>query len=205
MEKFISHTGIGAPLRVTDVDTDQIFPARFCEGTGKDGLGDALFADWRANPDFVLSRPEYRGASVIVAGEDFGTGSSREWAVWALQGYGIRVIIAPRFGDIFRGNSLQNGLLTIEQPQHVIDQIWRSLETHPHEEITVDLAQLEIRVDGATYEFVLDGHTRWRLLNGLDDIVLTLEHVDLINSYESHRRSTLPTAWRVPAPGADRG
>jgi 3-isopropylmalate/(R)-2-methylmalate dehydratase small subunit len=198
MEKFTEHTGIGAPLRISDVDTDQIFPARFCSGVTKDGLGDALFGDWRSDPGFLLNQPAYRDATVLVAGENFGTGSSREWAVWTLQDYGFRAILSPRFGDIFRGNSLKTGLLTVELPRDVIAKVWDSLEARPDQPITVDLVRLQVRVGDACYPFTLDEHTRWRLLNGYDDIGLTLAHVAEIDAYEAgRRRRTLPTARHI--------
>jgi 3-isopropylmalate/(R)-2-methylmalate dehydratase small subunit len=197
MAKFTEHTGIGAPLRISDVDTDQIFPARFCSGVTKDGLGDAVLADWRSDPDFVLSQPAYRDATVLVAGENFGTGSSREWAVWALQDYGFRVILSSRFGDIFRGNSLKNGLLTVELPPEAISQIWDSLDSRPDRPITTDLEKMHVRVGHASYPFTLDEHTRWRLLNGYDDIGLTLAHIAEIGAYEAGRRRSLPTARHI--------
>ncbi|ANZ28421.1 3-isopropylmalate dehydratase small subunit [Rhodococcus sp. WB1] len=205
MDTFTEHTGTGAPLRISDVDTDQIIPARFCAGVTTDGLADALFADWRSNPDFVLEQPAYRDATVLVAGEDFGTGSSREWAVWALQGYGFRVVIAPRFGDIFRGNALKNGLLTVEVPQDVVDRIWKDLENHPEVPVTVDLVRLQISVGDTVYRFHLDEHTRGRLLHGYDDIGLTLVHAADIDAYECRRRPTLPTARRIDRQEARHG
>ncbi|WP_037143740.1 3-isopropylmalate dehydratase small subunit [Rhodococcoides fascians] len=199
MEPFTEHTGAGVPLRISDVDTDQIIPARFCVGVTKEGYGDALLHDWRAQPDFVLNRPEHKGATVLIAGENFGVGSSREMAVWALQNYGFKVVLAPRFGDIFRGNSLKNGLLTITLEQHQIDLLWKAVETAPSEPITVDLLRRHVRCDGQTFGFELDDNARWRLLNGYDDISLTLRNVGDIDAYEATRRRTLPTTQRIPA------
>ncbi|OZD11336.1 3-isopropylmalate dehydratase small subunit [Rhodococcus sp. 06-156-3C] len=199
MKPFTEHTGIGLPLRISDVDTDQIIPARFCVGVTKEGYEDALMHDWRAQPDFVLNRPEHQGATVLIAGENFGVGSSREMAVWALQNYGFRVVFAPRFGDIFRGNSLKNGLLTITLDQQVIDLLWKSVETSPSDPITVDLIKRQVRCEGRTHAFDLDDNARMRLLNGYDDISLTLRNVGDIDNYEATRRRTLPTTRRVPA------
>ncbi|MET0198290.1 3-isopropylmalate dehydratase small subunit [Rhodococcoides fascians] len=199
MKPFTEHTGIGLPLRISDVDTDQIIPARFCVGVTKEGYEDALMHDWRAQPDFVLNRPEHQGATVLIAGENFGVGSSREMAVWALQNYGFRVVLAPRFGDIFRGNSLKNGLLTITLDQQVIDLLWKSVETSPSDPITVDLIKRQVRCEGRTHAFDLDDNARMRLLNGYDDISLTLRNVGDIDNYEATRRRTLPTTRRVPA------
>lgn len=199
MKPFTEHTGTGLPLRISDVDTDQIIPARFCVGVTKEGYEDALMHDWRAQPDFVLNRPEHQGATVLIAGENFGVGSSREMAVWALQNYGFRVVLAPRFGDIFRGNSLKNGLLTITLDQRVIDLLWKSVETAPSDPITVDLIKRQVRCEGRTHEFDLDDNARMRLLNGYDDIGLTLRNVGDIDNYEATRRRTLPTTRRVPA------
>lgn len=199
MKPFTEHTGNGLPLRISDVDTDQIIPARFCVGVTKEGYEDALMHDWRAQPDFVLNRPEHQGATVLIAGENFGVGSSREMAVWALQNYGFRVVLAPRFGDIFRGNSLKNGLLTITLDQQVIDLLWKSVETSPSDPITVDLIKRQVRCEGRTHAFDLDDNARMRLLNGYDDISLTLRNVGDIDNYEATRRRTLPTTRRVPA------
>ncbi|RZI91462.1 MAG: 3-isopropylmalate dehydratase small subunit [Microbacterium sp.] len=197
MDAFTEHTGIAAPLRISDVDTDQIIPARFCVGVTKEGYADALLHDWRLDPDFVLNQPDYRDASILVAGENFGVGSSREMAVWALQNYGFKVVLAPRFGDIFRGNSLKNGLLTVTLEQPVIDELWELIEARPDQPVTVDLVRREVRISGAIYQFELDDNARWRLLHGYDDISLTLRDVEDIDAYETTRRRTLPTARRV--------
>ncbi|SNT35533.1 3-isopropylmalate dehydratase small subunit [Rhodococcoides kyotonense] len=197
MEIFTSHTGIAAPLRVSDVDTDQIIPARFCVGVTKQGYENALLHDWRAKPDFVLNQPEYRAATVLIAGDNFGVGSSREMAVWALQNYGFRAVLAPRFGDIFRGNSLKNGLLTVTLEQSVIDELWDRVEETPTDEVTVDLAESEVRCGDSIFGFDLDPDARWRLLNGFDDISITLRNSSDIDTYECVRRRTLPTTTRI--------
>jgi 3-isopropylmalate/(R)-2-methylmalate dehydratase small subunit len=194
VQKFTVHTGRAVPLRRTDVDTDQIIPAVWLKQVSRTGFGKGLFSAWRsADPDFVLNRPEYAGASVLVAGRDFGTGSSREHAVWALQDYGFTVVLSPRFGDIFRGNSLKAGLLTVLVPEDVIEQLWARSEADPAAEVTVDLERREVSYDGTAVPFELDDFTRWRLLNGLDDIGLTLRYADDITAFEANRPSRLPT------------
>jgi 3-isopropylmalate/(R)-2-methylmalate dehydratase small subunit len=193
VQKFTVHTGRAVPLRRSDVDTDQIIPAVWLKQVSRTGFGKGLFSAWRASdPDFVLNRPEYTGASVLVAGRDFGTGSSREHAVWALQDYGFTVVLSPRFGDIFRGNSLKAGLLTVLVPEDVIEQLWARSEADPAAEVTVDLERREVSYDGTTVPFELDDFTRWRLLNGLDDIGLTLTHTDDVDAYEARRPAFLP-------------
>lgn len=193
MEPFTVHTGVAIPLRRTDVDTDQIIPVRFLTRSSRTGFADKLFHDWREESDFVLNDPVYAGGSILVAGRDFGTGSSREYAVWALQNYGFRAIIAPRFGDIFRGNALTNGLLAVVLPESVIEEIWAVLEANPGTYVTIDLHRNEVRAGMVTATFDLDENTRWRLLNGLDHIDLTLEHTDAITDYEGHRRAAMPS------------
>ncbi|HST67743.1 MAG TPA: 3-isopropylmalate dehydratase small subunit [Mycobacteriales bacterium] len=194
MEKFTVHTGRVLPLRRSDVDTDQIIPAVWLKQVSRTGFGAGLFSAWRSkDPDFVLNRPEYEGASVLVAGPDFGTGSSREHAVWALQDYGVRVVLSPRFGDIFRGNSLKAGLLTVLVPEDVVEALWARAEQDPAASVTVDLEAREVRYDETTVPFELDDFTRWRLLNGLDDIGLTLTHTDDVDAFEARRPSFLPT------------
>jgi 3-isopropylmalate/(R)-2-methylmalate dehydratase small subunit len=194
VEKFTVHTGRVLPLRRSDVDTDQIIPAVWLKQVSRTGFGAGLFSAWRSkDPGFVLNRTEYAGASVLVAGTDFGTGSSREHAVWALQDYGFRVVLSPRFGDIFRGNSLKAGLLTVLVPEDVVEQLWQRTEQDPTAELTVDLENREIRYDGTAFAFELDDFTRWRLLNGLDDIGLTLTHTDEVDAYEARRPGFLPT------------
>jgi 3-isopropylmalate/(R)-2-methylmalate dehydratase small subunit len=193
VQKFTVHTGRAVPLRRSDVDTDQIIPAVWLKQVSRTGFGKGLFSAWRsADPDFVLNRPEYAGASVLVAGRDFGTGSSREHAVWALQDYGFTVVLSPRFGDIFRGNSLKAGLLTVLVPEDVIEQLWARSEADPAAEVTVDLERREVSYDGTAVPFELDDFTRWRLLNGLDDIGLTLTHTDDVDAYEARRPAFLP-------------
>ncbi|MEU3019671.1 MULTISPECIES: 3-isopropylmalate dehydratase small subunit [unclassified Nocardiopsis] len=195
MEKFDVHTGRAVPLRASNVDTDQIIPAVYLKRVSRTGFEDGLFAEWRRNdPDFVLNRPEYQGASVLVAGPDFGTGSSREHAVWALQDYGFRAVLSPRFADIFRGNSLKGGLLTVLLPQEVIDRVWAAVEADPSVEVTVDLVAREVRVPAIDVRepFELDDYTRWRLLEGLDDIALTLRHTDEIGAFEATREPWKP-------------
>jgi 3-isopropylmalate/(R)-2-methylmalate dehydratase small subunit len=202
MEKFEVHTGRVAPLRRTNVDTDQIIPAEYLKRVSRTGFEDGLFAAWRADDaDFVLNQPAYSGATILVAGEDFGTGSSREHAVWALQDYGFRVVLAPRFGDIFRGNSLKAGLLTVLLPAAAIEQLWAAAEADPAAELTVDLVRRQVRSGTSTIGFELDDFTRWRLLNGLDDISLTLRQVDEIAAYEGGRPGWLPST-AVPAGSA---
>ncbi|MDA0563099.1 3-isopropylmalate dehydratase small subunit [Streptomonospora sp. S1-112] len=193
MEKFTVHTGSAVPLRYSNVDTDQIIPAVYLKRVARTGFEDGLFAAWRANdPEFVLNKPEYAGASVLVAGPDFGTGSSREHAVWALQDYGFKAVIAPRFGDIFRGNSLKGGLLTVVVPQEVVERLWAAVEADPATQVTVDLVEREVRAPGIAQPFELDDYTRWRLMEGLDDIALTLRHTDDIDAYEKRRHAWLP-------------
>ncbi len=193
MEKFDVHTGRAVPLRSSNVDTDQIIPAVFLKRVSRTGFEDGLFAEWRkSDPDFVLNRSEYEGASVLVAGPDFGTGSSREHAVWALQDYGFKAVLSSRFADIFRGNSLKGGLLTVLLPQEVIDRLWDAVEADPATEITVDLVNREVRAPGVRESFELDDYTRWRLLEGLDDIALTLRHTDEIGEFETTRERWKP-------------
>ncbi|MFF4412594.1 3-isopropylmalate dehydratase small subunit [Streptosporangium sp. NPDC001559] len=199
MEKFTVHTGRAVPLRRSNVDTDQIIPAHFLKRVTRDGFEDALFAAWRADPEFVLNRPERQGATVLIAGPEFGTGSSREHAVWALQNYGFKAVISSRFADIFRGNSLKNGLLTVVLPQEVVDRLQSLTEADPAAEITVDLESGEVRADGVTAPFEMDENARWRLLNGLDDITLTLGHEDEIAAFEANRPSYKPRTLPRPA------
>lgn len=199
MNRFAEHSGVAAPMKVADVDTDQIIPVRFCSGVDKTGLDEALFADWRENPDFVLNTEPFTNSTVLVAGENFGCGSSREWAVWALQAFGFRVVLAPRFGDIFTGNSFKNGLLLVELDQAAIDQIWKEIDENPGTEVNVDLQEELVRVGDLTFGFSVDPTHRQRLLDGTDDIDLTLQHAADIQAYESRRRQTLPTAGRIGA------
>ncbi|MTE21166.1 3-isopropylmalate dehydratase small subunit [Streptomyces sp. TRM43335] len=192
MEAFTTHTGRAVPLRRSNVDTDQIIPAHWLKKVTRDGFEDGLFEAWRKDPEFVLNRPERQGATVLVAGPDFGTGSSREHAVWALQNYGFKTVISSRFADIFRGNSLKNGLLTVVLPQETVDALWELTEADPTVEITVDLVAREVTAPGVTAAFELDENARWRLLEGLDDISITLRHEDAIAAYEAGRPSFKP-------------
>ena len=192
MEKFTQHTGVGVPLRRSNVDTDQIIPAVYLKRVTKTGFEDGLFAAWRKDPDFVLNQPQYAGATIIVPGPDFGTGSSREHAVWALQNYGFRVVIGARFGDIFRSNAGKAGLLVARIDQKVVEELWDFVEEHPQAPITVDLEARTITAPGFETEFEIDDYTRWRLLEGLDDIGLTLRQVDHIDAYEQSRPAFKP-------------
>jgi len=193
MEKFTVHTGRAVPLRVSNVDTDQIIPAVYLKRVARTGFEDGLFSAWRANdPDFVLNKPEYDGATVLIAGPDFGIGSSREHAVWALQDYGFKAVLSSRFGDIFRGNSLKGGLLTVLLPAETIEALQSAVEQDPKAEVTVDLVEREVRCGDIAAPFELDDYTRWRLMEGLDDIGLTLRHADEIGAYEEQRRPWLP-------------
>ena len=193
MDAFQTHTGTALPLRRSNVDTDQIIPAVYLKRVTKTGFEDGLFAAWRNDPSFVLNLPQYAGASIIVPGPDFGTGSSREHAVWALQNYGFRVVIGSRFGDIFRGNSGKAGLLVARIDQKIVEELWDFIEEHPQAPITVDLEARAITAQGFETDFEIDDYTRWRLLEGLDDIGLTLRHADAITAYEASRPSFKPT------------
>ncbi|MFZ3560056.1 3-isopropylmalate dehydratase small subunit [Streptomyces sp. BH055] len=197
MEAFTTHTGRAVPLRRSNVDTDQIIPAHWLKKVTRDGFEDGLFEAWRKDSEFVLNKPEREGATVLVAGPDFGTGSSREHAVWALQNYGFKTVISSRFADIFRGNSLKNGLLTVVLDQKVVDQLWELVENDPQAEITVDLQEREVRAEGVTASFELDENSRWRLLNGLDDISITLRNEEDIAAYEAKRPSFKPQTIQV--------
>ncbi len=193
MDAFTTHAGRAVPLRRSNVDTDQIIPAVWLKQVSRTGFEKGLFAAWREDPGFVLNDPAYEGATILVAGPDFGTGSSREHAVWALQQYGFRVVISPRFGDIFRNNSTKMGLLPVVLPEDVVASLQEAVEADPKAEITVDLGEREVRWAGGTASFEIDDYTRWRLLEGLDDIGLTLRHADDIAAYENGRQSWLPT------------
>ena len=193
MDAFTTHTGTAAPLRRSNVDTDQIIPAVYLKRITRTGFADGLFEAWRTNePDFVLNQPQYEGATILVAGTDFGTGSSREHAVWALKDYGFRVVLASRFADIFRGNSGKQGLVAGVVAQEDIELLWKILETKPGTEVTVDLVDRTVHADDITVPFHLDDYTRWRLLEGLDDIGLTLQHADEISAFEATRASWRP-------------
>ncbi|WP_181788152.1 3-isopropylmalate dehydratase small subunit [Streptomyces phytophilus] len=198
MEAFTTHTGRAVPLRRGNVDTDQIIPAHWLKKVTRDGFEDGLFEAWRKDPEFVLNSAAYRGASVLLAGPDFGTGSSREHAVWALQNYGFKAVVSSRFADIFRGNSLKNGLLTVVLPQADVERLWELVEADPRTEVTVDLRALEVRAGAAsgapafTTSFELDENARWRLLNGLDDISITLRYEADIAAFEAARPAFKP-------------
>ncbi|HYN94061.1 MAG TPA: 3-isopropylmalate dehydratase small subunit [Pilimelia sp.] len=192
MDKFTVHEGTGIPLRRSNVDTDQIIPAVYLKRVTRTGFADGLFSAWREDAGFVFNNPAYGGASILVAGTEFGTGSSREHAVWALRDWGFRAVISPRFGDIFRGNALKEGLLPVELELAAVEALWDLLERDPTSRVTVDLSAREVRVAGAAWAFPLDDFSRWRLMEGLDDIGLTLRHADLITQYEQRRPSFLP-------------
>jgi 3-isopropylmalate/(R)-2-methylmalate dehydratase small subunit len=195
MDKFTVHTGTAVPLRRSNVDTDQIIPAVYLKRITRTGFEDGLFNAWRTNePDFVLNRSVYGGATILVAGPDFGTGSSREHAVWALHDYGFRTVISPRFADIFRGNSLKAGLLTVELGEKIVQRLWDDIELDPTTEVTVDLVERQVRWSGEVHDFELDDYSRWRLLEGLDDIGLTLRNTDAIDAFEQTRKPWLPTS-----------
>ncbi|MFD4503853.1 3-isopropylmalate dehydratase small subunit [Streptomyces sp. NPDC058457] len=197
MEAFTTHTGRAVPLRRSNVDTDQIIPAHWLKKVTRDGFEDGLFEAWRKDENFILNRPERQGATVLVAGPDFGTGSSREHAVWALQNYGFKTVISSRFADIFRGNSLKNGLLTVVLDQKIVEALQELSENDPQAEITVDLEAREVRAEGVTASFELDENSRWRLLNGLDDISITLRNEADIAEYEAKRPSYKPRTLQV--------
>ncbi|MEW2545607.1 3-isopropylmalate dehydratase small subunit [Streptomyces sp. NPDC047002] len=202
MEAFTVHTGRAVPLRRSNVDTDQIIPAHWLKKVTRDGYEDGLFEAWRKDPEFVLNQERYRGATVLVAGPDFGTGSSREHAAWALQNYGFKAVISSRFADIFRGNSLKNGLLTVVLPQDVVESLQALVEGDPAAEVTVDLERRQVRAasggtERVTADFDLDENSRWRLLNGLDDISLTLQNESDIAAYEAARPAFKPRTIAV--------
>ena len=194
MEPFTTHTGRAMPLRRTNVDTDQIIPAEYLKRVSRAGFGEGLFAAWREDPAFVLNQPQYAGATILVAGTDFGIGSSREHAVWALTDYGFRAVIAPRFGDIFRTNATKAGLLPVILPEAAVAALQDAIEADPATEVTVDLGARVVLADAAGLKapFDLDDYTRWRLMEGLDDIGLTLRHTDDITAFELSRPAWLP-------------
>ncbi len=193
MDAFVTHTGTAVPLRRSNVDTDQIIPAEFLKRITRHGFEDALFHAWRQDPTFVLNLPQYAGASILVAGPDFGTGSSREHAVWALQDYGFMVVLSSRFADIFRGNSGKAGLLTALVDQSVIESLWEMIEADPSTEVTVDLEAQTVSAGDLTAPFDVDAYVRWRLLEGLDDIGITLQKGDAIERFEATRPAFAPT------------
>ena len=196
MDKFVTHAGTGVPLRRSNVDTDQIIPAVYLKRVTRSGFEDGLFAAWRSDPDFVLNQPEFKNGTVLVAGADFGTGSSREHAVWALQNYGFKVVISSRFADIFRGNSQKGGLLTILLSQSEVEDLWLAIEANPALAITVNLEAKTVSYGDQSIAFEIDDYVRWRLMEGLDDIGLTLGNSDSIDAFEAkraaHKPKTLP-------------
>ena len=197
MEKFISHTGTGIPLRRSNVDTDQIIPAVYLKRVTRSGFEDGLFAAWRSDPEFVLNKAEFKSATILVAGVDFGTGSSREHAVWALQNYGFKVVISSRFADIFRGNSLKGGLLTVILLQVEIEKLWAAIEADPTMSITVDLESKSVSYKNERISFDLDDYTRWRLMEGLDDIGLTMRNLGDVEKFEEKRANFKPKTLPV--------
>ena len=201
MEKFIKHTGTGVPLRRSNVDTDQIIPAVYLKRVTRSGFEDGLFAAWRNDPEFVLNQPVFKNGTILVAGADFGTGSSREHAVWALQNYGFKVVISSRFADIFRGNSLKGGLLTIILDQAEVEALWETLDADPTTSITVDLETRTVSYGSKSLPFAIDDYTRWRLMEGLDDIGLTLKQTDSIDSFEKTRPAYKPKTLPVRSQG----
>ena len=197
MEKFIKHTGSALPLRRSNVDTDQIIPAVYLKRVTRSGFEDGLFAAWRSDPEFVLNKSEYSSATILVAGVDFGTGSSREHAVWALQNYGFKVVISSRFADIFRGNSLKGGLLTVILEQSDVEAIWLAIEADPTTQISVDLESRTVSYNGISLEFTIDDYTRWRLMEGLDDIGLTVKNSASIDTFEKSRAGYKPATLPI--------
>ena len=197
MEAFTTHTGIGIPLRRSNVDTDQIIPAVYLKRITRTGFEDGLFAAWRNDPTFVLNQPAFAGGSVLVAGSDFGTGSSREHAVWALMDYGIKVVISPRFADIFRGNSSKGGLVAAQVSDSDVELLWKLLENEPGTQVSVDLKQQLISAGSLVIDFEIDEYTKWRLLQGWDDISLTLRHADEITNFEKSRPVFKPVTTAV--------
>jgi 3-isopropylmalate/(R)-2-methylmalate dehydratase small subunit len=200
MEKFSTVTGVAAPLRRSNVDTDQIIPAVFLKRVTKTGFDDALFHAWRQDPEFVLNQPAFAGASILIAGPDFGTGSSREHAVWALRDYGFSVVISSRFGDIFRGNAGKQGLLAAQVAYEDVERLWEAIERQPGIAATVDLVDRTVSIGTLTVPFDIDDYTRWRLLEGLDDIGLTLRDEPAIAEFESHREAWRPTTLPIREP-----
>jgi 3-isopropylmalate/(R)-2-methylmalate dehydratase small subunit len=192
MDKFLTHTGSALPLRRSNVDTDQIIPAEYLKRITRHGFEDALFKAWREDPNFVLNKPEYKDATILVAGPEFGTGSSREHAVWALMDYGFKVVLSSRYADIFRGNSGKAGLVTAEVSQEVIEKIWALIEKDANTQITVDLDKRQVKAGDLVADFQIDDYVRWRLMEGLDDISLTLRHESKITEFEKTRPSYKP-------------
>ncbi len=197
MEKFLTHTGTAVPLRRSNVDTDQIIPAVYLKRVTRSGFEDGLFSAWRSDPQFVLNKAEYKAGTILVAGVDFGTGSSREHAVWALQNYGFKAVISSRFADIFRGNSLKGGLLTVILEQSDVEALWAAIEANPATSITVDLETRTVGYNNVVLPFAIDDYTRWRLMEGLDDIGLTVKNADSIGSFEKSRTTLKPATLPI--------
>lgn len=197
MEKFIKHTGTAVPLRRSNVDTDQIIPAVYLKRVTRSGFEDGLFSAWRNDPEFVLNKAEYKAGTILVAGVDFGTGSSREHAVWALQNYGFKAVISSRFADIFRGNSLKGGLLTVIIDQSDVEALWAAIEANPATSVSVDLETRTVSYNDVVLPFVIDDYTRWRLMEGLDDIGLTFKNADSIDSFEKSRTTLKPATLPI--------
>ena len=197
MEKFVKHTGTAVPLRRSNVDTDQIIPAVYLKRVTRSGFEDGLFSAWRSDPEFVLNKAEYKAGTILVAGVDFGTGSSREHAVWALQNYGFKAVISSRFADIFRGNSLKGGLLTVIIEQNDVEALWAAIEANPATSVSVDLETRTVSYDKVVLPFAIDDYTRWRLMEGLDDIGLTVKNADSIDSFEKSRTSLKPATLPI--------
>jgi 3-isopropylmalate/(R)-2-methylmalate dehydratase small subunit len=197
MEKFVKHTGTAVPLRRSNVDTDQIIPAVYLKRVTRSGFEDGLFSAWRSDPEFVLNKAQYKAGTILVAGVDFGTGSSREHAVWALQNYGFKAVISSRFADIFRGNSLKGGLLTVIIEQSDVEVLWAAIEANPATSVSVDLETRTVSYDKVVLPFAIDDYTRWRLMEGLDDIGLTVKNADSIDSFEKSRTSLKPATLPI--------
>jgi 3-isopropylmalate/(R)-2-methylmalate dehydratase small subunit len=197
MEKFIKHTGTAVPLRRSNVDTDQIIPAVYLKRVTRSGFEDGLFSAWRNDPQFVLNKAEYKAGTILVAGVDFGTGSSREHAVWALQNYGFKAVISSRFADIFRGNSLKGGLLTVIIDQSDVEALWAAIEANPATSVSVDLETRTVSYNNVVLPFAIDDYTRWRLMEGLDDIGLTFKNADSIDSFEKSRTTLKPATLPI--------
>jgi 3-isopropylmalate/(R)-2-methylmalate dehydratase small subunit len=197
MEKFIKHTGTAVPLRRSNVDTDQIIPAVYLKRVTRSGFEDGLFSAWRNDPEFVLNKAEYKAGTILVAGVDFGTGSSREHAVWALQNYGFKAVISSRFADIFRGNSLKGGLLTVIIEQNDVEALWAAIEANPATSVSVDLETRTVSYNNVVLPFAIDDYTRWRLMEGLDDIGLTVKNADSIDSFEKSRTTLKPATLPI--------
>ena len=197
MEKFVKHTGTAVPLRRSNVDTDQIIPAVYLKRVTRSGFEDGLFSAWRSDPEFVLNKAEYKAGTILVAGVDFGTGSSREHAVWALQNYGFKAVISSRFADIFRGNSLKGGLLTVIIEQSDVEALWAAIEANPATSVSVDLETRTVSYNDVVLPFAIDDYTRWRLMEGLDDIGLTFKNADSIDSFEKSRTTLKPATLPI--------